>query len=120
MIGVDGCCAGVGRNSVRRGNYQCGGSIGWCCGNSDYVRNAEDLANVYIGTLVVNLRVVRVEKGGINSSLGLDAIAGISITDGVGRSAVFSRHSKTDGLAWLEVSTGRVDDPLINSGKLIG
>ncbi len=78
-----------------------------------------NLANVYIAALVVNLRVVRVEKGGVNSSLGLDAIAGISITDDIGRRAVFSWHSETDGLAWLEVSTGRVDGPLINRGKLI-
>lgn len=59
------------------------------------------------------------EKGGIYSSLGLDAIAGISITDGVSRSAILSRHCETDGLAWLEVITRRVDDTLINGEKLI-
>lgn len=63
------------------------------------------------------MRVVGVKKSSVYASFGLDAIAGISIPDNVGRLAVFSYDPETDTLAWVEFGT--VDHALINDGKLV-
>jgi hypothetical protein len=76
-----------------------------------------NLANVNVGAPLVNLRVVGVKKSSVYASFGLDAIAGISIPDNVGRLAVFSYDPETDTLAWVELGT--VHHALINDGKLV-
>lgn len=48
-------------------------------GNDDRACNTEDFANVYVGAVGVDLRIVLVEKGSVHIMSSGDGIAGITL-----------------------------------------
>lgn len=83
------------------------------------LKGQNNLANVNVGARLVNLRVVMVEMSSGYPSLGLDAIAGISTSDGAGRCAIISYDPKADTLVCVELGTAGSDNAFINGGKLV-
>ena len=67
------------------------------------------LADVHVGAVGVDLRVVSPEHGGVDGVVGDDLVAGVAALDDVGRLAVLALVAQAEALAGLEVVTGAVD-----------
>lgn len=72
-------------------------------------REKSHLADVDVGAVGVDLRVVGHEHGGVDAVRGDDLVAGIAALDDVGRLAVLALVAQADALAGLEVVAGAVD-----------
>jgi len=66
-------------------------------------RSAKNLANVYIGAVRVDLRVVHVEDGRVNIEVGRDLFTGIVSLHDVSRRAVLASVADADISAWYQV-----------------
>lgn len=89
-------------------------------GRTDAIADAEHLAEIDVGALGVDLRVVAVEDGAVDTVVVPDSAAGVAVGDGVGVGAVFTFGSEADGLAGDEVAAGRVDLAGVHSSQLVG
>jgi hypothetical protein len=65
-----------------------------------------NLANVDVGALWVDLRVVQVKDGGVDFEVRHDLVASIVSSNDIGCRAVLAKVPKAEGGSWNEVSTG--------------
>lgn len=77
-----------------------------------------NLADVYVGTVRVDLRVIQVKDGGVDFEVGDDLVTGVARRNDQSFPAVLARVAKAEGGSWHEVCTGWVDGG-INRGELI-
>jgi len=81
-----------------------GGGLGRACGGRrdlDDLGSAKDLANINVGAVAVDLRVVHLENGGVDTSsardvcasiIGLDNVSGYAVLASITKAEFFSRH----------------------------
>jgi len=89
-------------------------------GNLNLAGNAENLADVDVAALSVNLRVVGVENGGVQSVVACDAFAGVTRDHSVGGRAILSSISEAKLAAGNKVGAFLVDNASVNGGELVG
>lgn len=75
----------------------------------DTPKDKSDLANIDIGTISVDLRVVGPQHGRVDAVIGHDLVAGVTSLDDVGRLAVLALVAKAEDLIGLEVVAGSVN-----------
>jgi len=94
--------------AARRRRSECstgrGGGLGRACGGRrdlDDLGSAKDLANINVGAVTVDLRVVHLENGGVDTSgardgcasiIGLDNVSGHAVLASITKAEFFSRH----------------------------
>lgn len=103
----------------RRRRDNCRGSTGRRGRGRSTTSDAENLANVEIGAVCINLRVVLPKRGSVDPSLAFDTEAIITRDDGVDIAAVSTSICETDGLPRYEVCTSRIYDTLIDDSELV-
>jgi len=81
--------------------------------------DAENLADVNVGAVFINLRVVMVKECRVDSGRVLDTFAIVTKRDDVDVVAVFAGVPETEGLSGYEVCATSVDDPLVEDGELV-
>lgn len=84
------------------------------------VRGTQDLSNVNVATIVVDLRVVFIQDGGVDACGGGNNVAIIVLLDYISSRAVLSLPSKAVTLANDKVVARFVDDPDVDDSKLVG
>jgi len=131
-FGGAGTGAGTGAGdggSVHRG---CGGDRGSLAGRgtsvdghvgdgrrADFVTNAKNFADVDVGAFFVDLGVVAVEDGAVDTVVVPDSAASIALLDDVGVRAILSFGGEADGIANNEVAAGFIDLASVNSTQLV-
>ena len=86
----------------------------------DRAGDTEDLADVNVVAVLVDLRVVGREDGGVQAVHGSDTLAGVVLLDDVGLAAVLALVAEADLVAGDEVTANVVDDTPVDSGQLEG
>jgi hypothetical protein len=109
----------VGRSSGC-GDRRSGGSSGGSRRNLYSVRGTQDLSNVNVATIVVDLRVVFIQDGGVDACGGGDNVAIIVLLDYISSRAVLSLPSKAVTLANDKVVARFIDDSDVDDSKLVG
>lgn len=88
--------------------------------NTIYRKNRKaHLANVDVGALRVDLRVVEVQHGGVDTSSRRDVVATLVGGDDVGGGAVLALPAETDGRVGQQVVAAGVDETIVHDGKLV-
>jgi hypothetical protein len=77
------------------------------------------LSNVNVATIVVDLRVVFIQDGGVDACGGGNNVAIIVLLDYISSRAVLSLPSKAVTLANDKVVARFVDDPDVDDSKLV-
>lgn len=76
------------------------------------------MTNVNVGAVVVDLGVVDVKSGNIDSSLGHDAFAGLLRSDSVCGGAIFIAVAETDVVSRSEVGAVGINVVVVDGGEL--
>lgn len=82
--------------------------------------DAKNLANVNVGAVLVDLRVVGTEGGRVQAVGGLEPLARVVGLDDVGLLAVRASVAEADNLADLEVLAGLVNGGVVDYSELEG
>jgi len=121
-VGCGGRCVGrLVRGSGGGGDDGGGdGRAATGCGRDlNGLRSAENLANVDVVARFVNLRVVQVQDGAVDTSGSANSLAGVVGLDNVGGAAILVFVSEADLVAWGQVAASRVDDTIIDNCELV-
>lgn len=86
----------------------------------DSVRCTQYLSNVNVAAILVDLRVVLIEDGGVDACGGGDNVAVIVLLDYIGGRAVLSLPSKAVTLANDKVVACFINDSDVDDSKLVG
>jgi hypothetical protein len=113
LVGV-GSYGGSGNSGGRSVAVSGGG------GNLNFFGNAKDLANVDVVARLVNLRVVGVQNGLVQSVRSSNSLAGVVSLNDVSRAAVLLFVAQTDRVAWNEVGASIINNTTVDSRELVG
>lgn len=78
-----------------------------------------NLSNVDVGTLIIDLGVVHIQDGSVESMVSSNLVACVIKNDDVSRRTVLAPISKADGVAGYKIRASRIYSSSVDSRQLI-
>jgi hypothetical protein len=104
---------------VSRNLFGLFGASGWGR-HLHLLRDAKDLANIHVPALLIELWVIHVQYGRVDTRFVRNDVTGIVFLDDVGFRTVLAFVTKANRVAGLKIRTGGVDLIGVYNCKLIG